>query len=77
MIRRLLILPPAMLLAGCISFSSSKTATPPDYAALCQGKEAQCRDTCGSAGIQAFSCKAAPDVGFDYQCQCKPSGGRT
>ena len=72
--RPLLLLCLTTLLAGCISFSSNESASAPDYAALCQGKEAQCRDTCGSAGIQAFSCKATPDEGFDYQCQCKQPG---
>jgi len=74
--RTLLLLWMTILLAVCISFSSTESASAPDYASLCQGKEAQCRDTCGSAGIQAFSCKAAPDEGFNYQCQCKQPGAQ-
>jgi hypothetical protein len=72
--RTLLLLWMTTLLAGCISLSSTKSASAPDYPALCQGKEAQCRESCGSAGIQAFSCKATPDEGFNYQCQCKQPG---
>jgi hypothetical protein len=67
MLRALLLLP-TVLLAGCISFSSSETPTAaPDYAGFCRQKEAQCREICGSAGIQTFSCKAEP---LEYQCQC-------
>ena len=69
--RALLLLSPLLLLAGCISLSSSEAPSVPDYAAFCQDKEAQCRDICGSAGVQAFSCKAAPREGLEYQCQCK------
>ena len=68
--RAMLLLSP-LLLAGCISLSSSEAPAAPDYAAFCQDKEAQCRDICGSAGVQAFSCKAAPREGLEYQCQCK------
>lgn len=68
--RAFLLLLPAIL-AGCISFSSSESPATPDYAAFCQDKETQCREICGSAGVQAFSCKAAPREGLEYQCQCK------
>jgi hypothetical protein len=72
---RMLYLPAtAALLAGCISFSSTESPTPPDYAAFCQDKEALCRSICGDAGVQTFSCKAAPREGVDYQCQCKKPG---
>jgi uncharacterized protein YceK len=74
--RTILLLWMTTLLAGCISFSSTESASAPDYATLCQGKEMQCRDSCGAAGIQAFSCKAAPDQGFNYQCQCKQAGAQ-
>ena len=69
---RTLLLLPTVLLAGCLSFSSSESpSAAPDYAGFCREKEAQCREICGSAGIQMFSCKAAPSEGLDYQCQCK------
>lgn len=74
--RTLLLLLPAALLAGCISFSSSESPAVPDYAAFCQEKETQCKDICGGAGVQAFSCKAAPREGLEYQCQCKKPGER-
>lgn len=73
MMRPLLLLLPA-LLAGCLSFSSSAPPAAPDYAAFCQEKEALCREICGNAGVQAFSCKAAPREGLEYQCQCKKPG---
>ncbi|MBW8371122.1 MAG: hypothetical protein K0M66_09135 [Thiobacillus sp.] len=76
MFRILVLLAPAVLLAGCISFSSSEPAAAPDYAAFCQEKELQCREICGNAGVQAFSCKAAPREGLEYQCQCKKPGQR-
>jgi hypothetical protein len=74
MLRTTLILFPVVLLAGCISVSSTKpaaSADSPNYSAFCQERETQCRQSCGSAGVQAFSCKAAPSEGLDYQCQCK------
>lgn len=74
--RTLLLLSLAGLLTGCISFSSSESPAQPDYVAFCQNKEAQCREICGDAGVQAFSCKAAPREGLDYQCQCKKPGLR-
>jgi hypothetical protein len=74
MIRALLLLSPAVLLVGCISFSSSESPAAPDYTAFCQEKERQCRHTCADGGVQAFSCKAAPREGLEYQCQCKQPG---
>jgi hypothetical protein len=74
--RPLLLLSLASLLTGCISFSSSEPPAQPDYIAFCQNKEAQCKDICGDAGVQTFSCKAAPREGLDYQCQCKKPGQR-
>jgi hypothetical protein len=74
MMRPLLLLVPA-LLAGCISFSSTESSpTAPDHTAFCQDKETQCREICGSAGVQAFSCKAAPREGLEYQCRCRQPG---
>lgn len=74
--RALLLLSLASLLTGCISFSSSESPAAPDYVAFCQEKETQCKQICGDAGIQAYSCKAAPREGLDYQCQCKKPGQR-
>jgi len=69
---RTLLLLPTVLLAGCISFSTSESPpASPDYAGFCREKEAQCREICSNAGVQAFSCKAAPREGLEYQCQCK------
>ncbi len=76
MFRTVLLLLPAVLLAGCISFSSSEPASAPDYVAFCQEKETQCREICADVGVQAFSCKAAPREGLEYQCQCKKPGQR-
>jgi hypothetical protein len=64
----------AALLAGGISFSSTGSPATPDFTAFCQDKEAQRRAPCGDAGVQAFSCKAAPRESVDYQCQCKKPG---
>ncbi len=72
--RTLLLLSLASLLTGCISFNSSESPAMPDYAAFCQQKEAQCKQICAGVGVQAFSCKAAPREGLDYQCQCKKPG---
>jgi hypothetical protein len=66
---RPLLLTPAMLLAGCISFSSTESPSTPDSAGFCREKEMQCKDICGSTGVLLFSCKAAPSL--EYQCQCK------
>lgn len=73
-LRSLTLLPAVATLAGCISFSSSESPAPPDYAAFCQDKEAQCKSICADTGVQAFSCKAAPREGLEYQCQCKKPG---
>ena len=59
------------LLAGCISLSSTETPSAPNYAAFCQEKEAQCKQTCGDAGVQSFSCRASPPDVLEYQCDCK------
>lgn len=64
----LLVLP--VLLTGCISYTSSE-AKAPDYSKACVGKESQCKELCGSIGIQLYSCKAAPNEGMDYKCECK------
>jgi hypothetical protein len=63
-------------LAGCISFNSSDAGTP-DYVSFCENKEALCREICGSEGIQAFSCKAAPREGLDFKCECKKATGKS
>jgi hypothetical protein len=68
--RTCLLLLQTILLAGCISFSSTETGPAPDYVAFCQGKESQCKEICTATGIQVFSCKAAPREGLEYQCQC-------
>jgi hypothetical protein len=74
MLRPILLLPLAVLLAGCISFSSNESSTAPDYTAFCQQKETLCRENCGNDGVQAFSCKAVPREGLEYQCQCRKPG---
>jgi hypothetical protein len=74
MFRNSILLFPAALLAGCISFNTSESPAVPDYAVFCQEKETQCTEICGSVGVQAFSCKITPGVGLDYQCQCKKAG---
>jgi hypothetical protein len=63
-------------LAGCISFSSSESPSGPYYASFCQDKQAQCRELCGTEGIQTFSCKAAPLEGLDFKCECKKPAGK-
>lgn len=69
----LFILP--LLLSACVSFNRSQAPEAPDFVAVCEGKEAQCKEICGSAGIQVFSCKAAPREGMEYKCECrKPPG---
>ena len=74
MFRTLVLLYPAALLAGCISFSSSGSPAAPDYAAFCEEKDTQCREICGNVGVQVFSCKIAPGDAFEYQCQCRKPG---
>jgi hypothetical protein len=65
------------LLAGCISFSSNESPDAPNYMAFCQDKEAQCKQTCGDAGVQSFTCKAAPLEGLEYKCECKKPLGKS
>lgn len=77
MVARLAGLLAAALLAGCVSFNSSESPAAPDYAAFCQDKESQCREVCGSVGVQSFSCKAVPREGLEYRCQCRQPGERT
>ena len=62
-----------LLLAGCISFSSSE-APAPEYVNACANKESQCREICGNAGVQAFSCSARPGEGLNLKCECRKSG---
>lgn len=77
MLRTLLACSMLVMLAGCISFSSSTESTAaPDYKGFCQDKEAQCRGTCGDAGVQTFTCKAGPGEGVDYRCECKKPAGQ-
>jgi hypothetical protein len=76
MFRPVLLLAPFVLLAGCISFSSTESPSAPDYAGFCREKEMQCKEICGDVGVQLFSCKAAPREGLEYQCQCKKPGQR-
>ncbi len=63
----------SLLLAGCISFNSSK-APPPDFANACANREQPCRDVCGDAGVQAYSCSARPGEGIDFKCECRKPG---
>jgi hypothetical protein len=77
MLRFLAAAPLATILAGCISFSSSEAPPSPDLTAFCQDKESQCRAGCGEAGVQHFSCKAAPSEGLEYRCECRKPGSRT
>lgn len=61
-----------LVLNGCLSISSGDSPTSaPDPAQACQGREQQCRETCGSAGVQSFSCTSKPDGGFEYRCECR------
>ncbi len=62
-----------LLLTGCISFSSSETPAP-EYANACANKESQCREICGNAGVQAFSCSARPGEGINLKCECRKAG---
>jgi hypothetical protein len=62
-----------LVLAGCISFSSSE-APAPEYINACANKEAQCREVCGNLGVQAFSCSARPGEGIDLKCECRKAG---
>lgn len=69
MFRTLALLLPADLLAGCISFHSSESPAAPDQGAFCHEKEIRCREICGNAGVQAFSCKDTAASGRGYPCQ--------
>jgi len=69
----LLSLLPVLLLGGCISFSSSETPTP-EFANACANKEQQCREVCGNAGVQSFSCSARPGEGINLRCDCRKPG---
>lgn len=62
-----------LLLNGCISFNSSETPAP-EYANACANKESQCREICGNAGVQAFSCSARPGEGINLKCECRKVG---
>lgn len=63
----------ALLLSGCISFSSSESPSPA-YLDACHNKESQCREICGDKGVQAFSCTARPGEGVTLKCECRRSG---
>lgn len=65
---------PALLLSGCLSISTSETPAPDVSANACQGREEVCRELCGSAGVQSFSCNARTGVSFDYRCECRGRG---
>lgn len=69
----LLPLTSALLLGGCISFSSSERPQP-EVTHACADKEQQCRDICGSAGVQSFSCSARPGEGITLKCECRKPG---
>jgi hypothetical protein len=69
----LLLLSTPILLGGCISFSASE-ATSPEYVNACANREQQCREVCGSAGVQGYSCSARPGEGIDFKCECRKPG---
>lgn len=74
MIRTTLLLTLAsLLLGGCLSISTSE-APVPEVANACHGREQQCREICGSAGVRAFTCNAKPGEGFEYRCECRMPG---
>ena len=62
-----------ILLAGCISFSSSEAPTP-DYVDACSNREQQCQTICGKAGVQIYSCSAKPGEGISFKCECRKPG---
>lgn len=62
-----------LLMAGCISLSSSEAPTP-DYASACTNREQQCHDVCGKAGVQSYSCSAKPGEGINFKCECRKPG---
>ncbi len=64
----------ALLLGGCLSISSTSETPVPDVANACQGREQICRELCGSAGVQSFTCNARQGTGFEYRCECRGRG---
>ncbi len=76
MFRCLFALSLSVLLAGCISFNTTESPGVPDYQAVCQDKETQCKAICADLGVQSFSCKAAPREGMEYRCECKKPQGK-
>ena len=40
--------------------STSETPSPDVAANACQGREQLCRELCGNAGVQSFTCNAGP-----------------
>jgi len=62
-----------LALGGCLSISSTKS---PEAVVVdpCQGKEQSCRDLCGSAGVQAFSCDAKAGETMHFKCECRKPG---
>jgi uncharacterized protein YceK len=62
-----------LALGGCISFSSGDAPTP-EYDNACANREQQCRELCGNAGVQAYSCSARPGEGIDFKCECRKPG---
>lgn len=66
----------ALSLGGCLSISTSESVPRDPSGDACSGKEEQCRNLCGEAGVQRFSCSARPGDGFDFQCECRGKTGR-
>ncbi|MBK6744892.1 MAG: hypothetical protein IPG66_18845 [Hydrogenophilales bacterium] len=65
----------AVTLAGCLSISSSDPIlSNNDPSGYCSGKELQCREICGSVGVQSFACNARPGQEISYKCECRKSG---
>lgn len=61
-----------LLLTGCLSISTTEAPTLPDVTAnACQGRERPCRELCGNAEVQSFTCNARAGVSFDYRCECR------
>lgn len=71
--KSLVVVAAPLLLAGCISFSSSEPPAP-DYVNACSNREQQCRDVCGNPGVLAYSCSAKPGEGITYRCECRRGG---
>lgn len=70
----LLIIIAGLMIAGCLSISSTSETPMPDLANACHGREQLCRELCGSAGVQSFTCNARAGVSFDYRCECRARG---